>query len=167
MGEEAATHSTNAIGRSGDVQWAPALVELFTTRRVALVRLAYLLTGHPGVAEEVVQEAFISTHRSWERVREPSSYLRAAVVNGCRSWGRHQSVVKAHPPEPPGPNLNDPDELWDALGKLSERRRAAIVLRFYADLPHDEIATLLGCRPATVRTSIHRGLKQLRLEIER
>jgi RNA polymerase sigma factor (sigma-70 family) len=61
----------------------------------------------------------------------------------------------------------EPDELWDALATLSPRQRAAIVLRFYEDLPDDEIAQVLGCRPATVRTTVHRGLAALRKEIER
>jgi DNA-directed RNA polymerase specialized sigma24 family protein len=68
----------------GPQQWAPALVDLYEARYAALVRLAYLLTGSPAVAEELVQEAFISTHRGWERVREPAAYVRTAVVNGVR-----------------------------------------------------------------------------------
>jgi RNA polymerase sigma factor (sigma-70 family) len=46
------------------------------------------------------------------------------------------------------------------------RQRAAIVLRFYEDLPDARIAELLGCREATVRTAIHRALERLRKEIE-
>jgi hypothetical protein len=64
----------------GPQQWASALVDLYEARYAALVRLAYLLTGSASIAEEVVQEAFMSTHRRWERVREPSAYVRTAVV---------------------------------------------------------------------------------------
>ncbi len=52
------------------------------------------------------------------------------------------------------------------LQTLPERQRAAVVLRFYEDLPDREIASLLGCREATVRTTIHRALIALRKEIE-
>lgn len=145
--------------------WPSELVELYRQHRLTFERLAYLLTGSRAVAEEIVQDAFIKAQRSWSGVRNPYGYLRMTVVNGCRSWGRHQRVVQAHPPDRPEPERQEPDELWDALGRLSPRRRAAIVLRFYADLPHAEIAELLGCRTATVRTSIHRGLRQLKQEI--
>ncbi len=165
MGHEAAT-SRQRLPTS-DEEWPPELVELFRAECAKFVRLAYLLIGRRAIAEEIVQEAFIRTQRNWAQVQNPQGYLRTSVVNGCRSWGRHQSVVAANPPEPPEPNLLEPDELWDALGRLDERRRVAIVLRFYADLPHAEIARILGCRPGTVRSSIHRGLKQLREEIER
>ena len=165
MGQE--TASRRRRSEVFDDRWPPDLVQLFADQRLQLVRLAYLLTGHRAVAEEIVQEAFIGAHRSWSSVRDPVRYVRTAVVNRCRSWGRHQQVVREHLPEPPEPTLQEPDELWDALGRLDARRRAAIVLRYYADLPHADIADILGCRPATVRTTIHRGLRQLRREIER
>ena len=49
-----------------------------------------------------------------------------------------------------------------AAGQRPERQRAALVLRFYADLPGNEIATILGCREGTVKSLIHRGLAKLR-----
>jgi RNA polymerase sigma-70 factor (sigma-E family) len=165
MGNDVTTgqHAEADLGH----EWPPELVELFRTERTGYVRLAYLLTGRPAVAEEIVQDAFIATQQAWGGVRNPNRYLRTAVVNRCRSWGRHEQVVSSHPPAPPDPTPADHDELWDALGRLDHRRRAAIVLRYYLDLPHAEIADLLGCRPATVRTTVHRGLAQLRREIER
>ena len=147
--------------------WDPVLVALYEARYRDLVRLAYLLTGSATAAEELVQEAFIATHRSWARVREPAAYVRTAVVNGVRSWARRAQLEHARRPPASLPAHQQPDELWDALSTLSPRQRTAIVLRFYEDLPDDDIARLLGCRPATVRTSIHRALAALRKEIER
>jgi RNA polymerase sigma factor (sigma-70 family) len=60
-----------------------------------------------------------------------------------------------------------PDEMWDALAELKDRQRVAIVLRFYEDMHDEQIAEILGCRPATVRTAIHRGLRSLRRVIDR
>jgi RNA polymerase sigma factor (sigma-70 family) len=148
-------------------EWRDALVDLYRERQVALVRLAYLLTGDRAAAEEIVQDAFVAAQRSWDGVRAPAPYVRAAVVNRCRSWGRHQQVRRRWDPAVLEPVSQQPDELWDALQRLTPRQRAAIVMRFYADLPDDEIATAIGCRPATVRTAIHRGLTALRKEIER
>ena len=60
----------------------------------------------------------------------------------------------------------DADELFDVLAQLPIRMRSALVLRYYQDLPENEIAELLGCAPGTVRSLIHRGLQRLRLVIE-
>ena len=51
--------------------------------------------------------------------------------------------------------------LWQALQQLSSRRRVAVVLRYYEDLDDAEIARVLDCQPATVRSLIHRATRQL------
>lgn len=145
--------------------WPQPLVDLYQQRGVAFVRLAYLLTGDANVAEELVHDAFLASLGRWDQVREPGPYIRAAVVNHCRSWGRRRAMERRHLPAPAAPAELRADELWDALNRLDERRRTAIVLRFYEDLPDEAIAQILGCRPPTVRTAIHRGLKDLRREI--
>jgi DNA-directed RNA polymerase specialized sigma24 family protein len=85
------------------------------------------------------------------------------VVNRCRNHARRLSLERRHRPETPlevtGPEL---DETWQQLRRLTPRRRAAIVLRFYADLRVDEVAATLGCRPGTAASLIHRGLADLR-----
>ena len=55
--------------------------------------------------------------------------------------------------------------LWRALGRLSGRQRAAIVLRFYEDLSEARIAEILRCRPGTVKSLLSRGLETLRHDI--
>lgn len=58
------------------------------------------------------------------------------------------------------------DELSDAVAKLDYPYRAALALRYLCDLGDDEIAKVLGIRPATVRTRVRRALIKLRKEIE-
>ncbi len=150
-----------------EATWPEGLVALYEERRLALVRLAYLLTSDREVAEEVVHDAVLALRPRWDGIADPAAYLRTAVVNRCRSWLRRQRTARAYvPPRAEHPGLGA-DELWDALSVLDERRRTAIVLRFYEDLPDVAIAAVLDCRPATVRTLVHRGLAQLRKEVER
>jgi RNA polymerase sigma factor (sigma-70 family) len=85
-------------------------------------------------------------------------------VNRCHDHHRRVGVRRRVPPPPPeiaqeGPEL---DELWSVLARLPERRRAALVLRYYEDLPVNEIARLLGCRPGTVSSLLHRGLADVK-----
>ncbi|HEY3143120.1 MAG TPA: SigE family RNA polymerase sigma factor [Acidimicrobiales bacterium] len=147
--------------------WDDNLIRVYRERSRDLVRLAYLLTGQSAVAEEIVQDAFVASHRTIDRVRDPYAYVRAAVVNRCYSWGRRLKLERERRPAPPDPAELGADEMWDALLKLNDRQRTAIVLRFYEDMPDERIAEVLGCRPGTVRTAIHRGLGALRKVIER
>jgi RNA polymerase sigma-70 factor (sigma-E family) len=152
---------------TADVAVGDDFEALYRERWDPMVRLAYLLTGSQAIAEELVQDAFVSVHRSWARATNPPAYLRAAVVNACRSWGRRRALEVLRRPAPPEPSVLVADELWDVLLTLPPRQRAAIVLRFYEDLPDEEIAVLLGCKVATVRTAVFRGLEKLREQVER
>ncbi|HYI60680.1 MAG TPA: sigma-70 family RNA polymerase sigma factor [Acidimicrobiales bacterium] len=155
------------VGATNPDGWPSGLAELYVEERLALVRLAYLLTSDPQVAEELVHDAVLALRPRWDDIDHPPAYLRTAVVNRCRSWLRRARTERAHAPLPRPPAELEADELWDALATLDDRRRTAIVLRFYEDLPDEQIAAVLGCRPATVRTLIHRGLHLLRREIAR
>ena len=151
------------------VERRPATLEqLHRDRYTAMVRLAVLLVDSQPLAEEVVQECFVRLHQCFERVEDPVAYLRQAVVNGCRSVGRRRAVERAwqRAQRPKVAELGA-DELLDALGALPARQRAALVLRYYEDLSGDQIAEVLGCRPGTVKSLIHRGLAGLREVIER
>ncbi len=147
--------------------WPQDLEELYTLERLRFVRLAYLLTSRHDVAEEIVQDAFIACAPKWSGVEQPRAYLRATVTNRARTWMRRTKLDRERSPVGPDSEEMEPDELWDALARLDDKRRTAIVLRFYEDLPDREIAEILRCRPATVRSLIHRGLADLREEVPR
>lgn len=143
--------------------------ELFAVSYPSLVRLAGLVTNSQAVAEEVVQDAFLQLHQRWASVANPEAYVRRAVVNGSRSALRRQAVARRHAPALARPEGHSPahDHVWDVIRRLPTRQRTALVLRFYADWPEGDIAGAMGCRPATVRSLVHRALQTLREEVER
>lgn len=153
--------------RSGAVDPDGLVEALYRAEHQRIVRLAYLLTGDAPFAQEVGQEAFARLLPRVQETREPAAYLRTVAVNLCRDRGRREGTARRHPPAPPGvspaPGLPaDLDEVWLAVQALPARRRDAVVLRYWADLPTDEIARLLHARPATVRSLLHRGLASLK-----
>jgi RNA polymerase sigma factor (sigma-70 family) len=85
-----------------------------------------------------------------------------AVVNGVRAHARRAARERALPEAPVQPLLPpELDETWHMLTQLSARQREALVLRFYADLSFDQIATVLQCRLGTAKSLVHRGLARL------
>lgn len=134
------------------------LEDAYRRLRPWLVRLAYLMTSSPAAAEDVVQDAVVATSRRWSTIDDPDPYLRRAVVNRARSAHRTTGRERAKVDRLGGlaaPVALEPsiDETWAVLRRLPDRQRQALVLRFYEDLPDAEIADLLGCRPATVRST--------------
>ena len=152
--------------RRSDGGTVESLEDLYRLRYDPMVRLAALLLGSDACAEEVVQDCFVRLGRRWDRVQQPVAYLRAAVVNACRSEHRRSRVERRYRPAHEESAQLGADEVWDALAGLAYRQRAALILRFYDDLPDEDIASALGCRPATVRSLVHRGLNQLREVLE-
>ena len=132
------------------------------------VRLASLLTQDARVGEDLAQEAFTRVLPKWSQVENPNAYLRAAVVNACRSWQsrRHTERTKLPLVASAGSTELAFDALADAVASLPYRQRAVLVLRFYTGLSEAEIAETLGCRPGTVKSLSSRALDALRKGIE-
>ena len=81
-----------------------AVRDLYEQHYVRLVRLAVLLMGDVGRAEELVQDAFVDLVARWRTIRDPgaaAAYLRTCVANGARSHLRHRAVVNRQPVSPP------------------------------------------------------------------
>ena len=131
-----------------------------------MVRIARLLTGSRTAGEEVAQDAFVGLMRHFDQVQNPAAYLRASVANGARSAYRrrreHEPLDAAYDRavEPPGI-----DETWLALDALTSRQRVVVVLRFYEDLPLNQIADALGWRLGTVKSTLSRAMTVLRKEL--
>ena len=132
-----------------------------------MVRLAALLVGSRALAEEIVQDSFVTIGERWVHLDNPGGYLRSTVVNGCRMALRRRTIEHRHLHD--DPSMVDPPtelvELHDALDRLSERQRAVVVLRYFADASDAEIAQLLECRTSTVRSLVRRSLLKLRKEL--
>lgn len=143
------------------------LEALYRAEYASSVRLAHLLVGDRARAEELTQDAFVRIAGSITTVDNPGGYLRTTLVNLCRDAARRSARARTHPqpelrvaPAPPIPETAT--AVWAALQQLPERQRSAIALRFYLDLPDDEIAEILGTRRATVRSLVHRALATLK-----
>lgn len=136
---------------------------LFDTRRLGLLRFAFLLTGSRSVAEELVQDAFEQVVRRWDEIERPAGYLRVAVINGARSWGRRGPVPMDHPADPVVID-EDAVAVRDALADLPYPHREAIVLRYYVGLTDTEIADELDQPLGSIKSNIRRGLSRMKEE---
>ena len=144
------------------------LESLFLVERVPMVRLATLMVGSRAIAEEVVQDAFAAVSERWNGLDRPGAYLRTSVVNGCAQTLRRRSVEDRHRPARLEASAEIPErliELRSALDRLTDRQRIVVVLRYFADVPDDEIAQTLSVKPSTVRSLAHRALAVLRREM--
>lgn len=151
------------------------LAALFARYHADLVRLALLLVGDQPTAEDVVQDVFARLHARRGQVpggADALPYVRAAVLNGCRSQLRRRAVaqrftanrlqqVTQESAEQELMRSEERMQIMAALAALPFRRREVLVLRFYLGLSEAEIAQVLGISPGTVKSTAARGLAAL------
>jgi RNA polymerase sigma factor (sigma-70 family) len=150
-----------------DVEGEGSFDAFFVDRFAELSRLAFLLTGSSGVAEEIAQDACEQVFRRWDEVTHPRAYARVAVVNGARAWGRRRARRAASSVDADVATAVDADQIAvrAVLADLPQDEREVLVWRFYADLKIDDIAAELEMPAGTVKSHIHRGLARMHKEL--
>jgi RNA polymerase sigma-70 factor (ECF subfamily) len=138
-----------------------------------VLRSVTLALGDVTRAEEVTQEAFVRALRRWPKVGQmanPAGWVVVVAINAeRRRWRREESPAAQQPlvsvvGDHAGAIVTSLD-LREALERLTNRQRAAVVLRYLADLPIAEIASALGCAEGTVRATLFQALAILRVDL--
>lgn len=145
--------------------------EFVAARQQALLRTAYLLTGHRQDAEDLVQAALVKAVPHWHRLSgDPEAYVRKILVreNVTRWRGRRWREIHVEEPRDHESTRLDEDDvagrvaLRRALATLAPRQRAVIVLRYFEDRSEVETAALLGVAVGTVKSQARDALARLR-----
>ncbi|MFE0187293.1 SigE family RNA polymerase sigma factor [Streptomyces sp. NPDC058989] len=139
----------------------------------ALLHLARLFTGGDRHrAEDLLQEALVKLWFAWPKVAKeaPEAYVRRVLARAAarsarrRWWGEHPVDQLPDPPEVTDETaaVDEQTRLEAVLALLPARQRAAVVLRYYQDLPERDVAQVLGCPVGTARSLTTRGVARLR-----
>jgi RNA polymerase sigma factor (sigma-70 family) len=142
--------------------------EFLGVRLVSLLRYATVVTCDPHLAEDVVQDVLIRTQQQWARISatdQPEAYVKRMILNQFLSWRRRRDARAV--PLPNAVMEAAAGSQADSTTWVAERdallgQIAVIALRYYDDKSDAEIAALLGCSEATVRSHCSRALAALR-----
>lgn len=136
-----------------------------------LLTSAWMLSGDPHVAEELVQESLVRVYVRWRRAKadNPVAYTRRVLVNlHTDRWRKRRrevltdTVPEMDPSPGHGRRVDLALDLVRALHALPRRERECVVLRHYLDLSEKDTAAALGVSIGTVKSSTSRGLAALR-----
>lgn len=145
----------------------------FDEHYVALVRLAALLCGDGGRAEELVQDTMLTVNDRWATLDAPMAFARRCVVNRCHDVTRRAGRFRRRQHLLAVPDVDDDAgltgervaaraELIDALTRLSAPQRTALVLRYYGGCSVAEVAESMDVPLGTAKSHVQRGLDELR-----
>jgi RNA polymerase sigma-70 factor (sigma-E family) len=145
--------------------------EYMAARWSRLVRSAVLLGCSPAEAEDLVQAALMRCQVHWrkvERADDRDAYVHRILVNTFtssrrRHWTREHATAVV--PETAGLDhtlaIDTTDAVLRSLARLTDDQRTAVVLRYYAHLSEQQMASVLGVAIGTVKSRLSRALKVL------
>ena len=123
-------------------------------------------------ADDCFQETFMAAMRAYPKTRidNPRAWVltiaHRKALDHHRARGRRAVPVGAVPDVPAAPDPEPTDDgVWERVADLPPKQRAALLLRFAADLSHREVAAAMGTSEEAARRSAHEGLKRLREEL--
>ena len=162
--------------QDGDREAFSHLVERYED---VLYGTAYLMTGNSSVAEEQVQEAFLSAWKgigSFQITRPFKPWLVRILVNAVMSQRRRRWIPTAPLEEAThqsdgqdtaelAERAADQERIRQALTSLSQEHRQVVMLRYFTGLSVPELAEVLECQEGTVKSRLHRALGHLRDEL--
>lgn len=141
----------------------PSVEALYRADADRLWRAVYAFAADPEIASDAVAEAYAQVLHRGSAVRDPQAWTwRAAfrIASGALKARRDADAMPSHPSDV-SDRYADTD-LLDALRRLPEGQRAAVVLFYYVDLPVGRIAERLGSNSLAVRANLSRGRRRLR-----
>lgn len=135
-----------------------------------------LYCGDLDLAEELAQEALARACRDWSHVstlRAPGAWAHRVAINLANSWFRRRKAEQRararHGPSDDGvgreADAADVLALRQAVAALPPRQRAAVVLRYFSDLPVADVAAAMGCAEGTVKALTSKGIANLRTHL--
>lgn len=146
-----------------------AFIELLQEEKIKLYKMAFIYVQNEADALDIVQETVARAYANIHSVKEAryfSTWLMRVCINTALETLRKQPQLTTLT-ELPEPLIYDSaiDERLDllqAIHQLEDKYKTVILLRYYRDLQTNDIAALLDCPEGTVKTNLHRAVKQLK-----
>jgi RNA polymerase sigma-70 factor (sigma-E family) len=152
---------------------ADGFAEFVVARERALQRTAWLLTGDWAMAQDLVQASLARAWPRWDRIRRrdnPETYVRKVMINTWATWRRRRwrderasdTIPDTAAPGDFASELALRTVVRRALGELTDRQRAVVVLRIFDDMSEAEVAQAMNCAVGTVKSTTSQALAKLR-----
>ena len=183
--EKLLTNSLILRAQQGDLQ---AFDQIIIKQQRRVITLAWRMLGNKDDARDAAQDVFIRVYKNLSKVdpdRDFSGWIYRITINVCRDLAKTRSrnsqlsleegIETGSLAEPLSTDNTESMAIYNqeqmiiarALATLTEKERAAIVLRDLEGLPGDEVARILGSSPTTVRSQISSARSKIRLFRER
>jgi RNA polymerase sigma factor (sigma-70 family) len=162
----------------GDLESFEQLYRIYSKNALGT---AYLIAGHKGIAEDIVQEAFFQCYKEIKSLRDPSAFdvwfYKLLIRLAWKMSSKHKAVISTEDIDFETANnccslSLEPDVeenklmVQEAVAKLSSPLKTVVILYYFNDMTIKQIAMVLGCFQGTVKSRLHNAKKLLQKELE-
>ncbi|OWY60979.1 hypothetical protein B7486_66270 [cyanobacterium TDX16] len=146
-----------------------AFIALYEREFAIAAHAAYTIVGSTSRAQDLAQDALTAAYARWDHVQQldrPGAWVRRVAINLAvkdRAKAARQSLGVDEAVAPPVSDVDHDTRavLADAIRRLPDRQRVAVVLHYFHDLPLVEVAESLGCAESTAKVHLHRARRTL------
>lgn len=151
-----------------------AFYQLISNRKEILYRTAFAYVKNKEDALDILQETVYKVYVSLNKLKEPrffNTYLTRILINCSIDYIRKNKKeisvedVQAFALTKTQESKEAVIDLYSAIDRLEEKRKSIIILKYFQGLTLNEIAEVLQYPLGTVKTKLHRALKELRLDL--
>lgn len=147
-----------------------AFLKLVESDKEKLYKMAFLYVKNESDALDIVQETIMKAYVNMKTVKEEryfSTWLTKILINTALETLRKNSkiiILKEEAAEKQSTilQIEEKMDLLQAIEQLEEKYKTVIILRYYRDLPVQQIADYLDCPEGTVKSNLHRAIQKLK-----
>ena len=150
-----------------------AFTALVMPRKEKLYRIAYSYVGNREDALDVVSETIYQAYVSLNKLRQDKyfyTWLTRILINSAINYRKRRHPVERDVRDAPLAAVEVNREQWldlyAAIDRLPQEQKTVIILKYQSDMTLEEVADVMQSPLGTVKTYLHRALKELRLELE-
>lgn len=152
-----------------------AFQELIDREKIKLFKIAYLYSKNEEDALDIFQETLYKALSSIQNLKEDeyfSTWITRILINNAKDFLRKKNrsipmeleYLKTNQSSP-SQDIEDRMDLLKAIDYLDEKEKSALILRFYRDYTVNQIAVVLDIPEGSVKSTIHRALKKLKVKV--
>jgi RNA polymerase sigma-70 factor, ECF subfamily len=145
---------------------ASSIEEVYREHHARLWRSLVAYTGDAAIADDAVSEAFAQAIRRGDAIREPERWVWRAAYRIAAGALKERRRFVGSQVEASYDLDGVPVDLAEALARLSDGQRAAVILHYYADLPVRDVARVIGTTTPAVKVALMRARRRLRTLLE-
>jgi RNA polymerase sigma-70 factor (ECF subfamily) len=161
----------------GDLESFEQLYKIYSKNALGT---AYLIAGHKGIAEDIVQEAFFQCYKEIKGLRDPCAFdvwfYKMLVRLAWKMSSKQKLVISTEEIDNEaiynGSSLSSESEgaenkliVHEAISKLSPPLKTVVILYYFNDMTIKQIAIVLNCFQGTVKSRLHNAKKLLQKEL--